>query len=144
VQPPLSLLYTGPFLVLERSLHFFKLQVGDKVDTVSCHRLKACHTPDDTTAAVPPKRGRPPAAQQPVAEPITTRRRQVSFAWPPASSKASKIFKNQYANCTRQESHAIVFAFVSPFRPPCPQRQAARAIRIIADSKVIKIQQTEL
>jgi hypothetical protein len=58
--------------------------------------------------------------------------------------KASKLFKKQYANCTRQESHAIVFAFVSPFRPPCPQRQAARALRIIADSKVIKIQQTEL
>ncbi len=27
VQPPLSPLYDGPFLVLERSLHFFKLQV---------------------------------------------------------------------------------------------------------------------
>ncbi len=93
VQPPLSPLYTGPFLVLERSLHFFKLQVGDRVDTVSCHRLKACHTPDDTTAAVPPKRGRPPAAQQPVAEPITPRRRRVSFAWPPASSKPANSSK---------------------------------------------------
>ena len=27
VQPPLSPLYDGPYLVLERSLHFFKLQV---------------------------------------------------------------------------------------------------------------------
>ena len=62
VQPPLSPLYTGPFKVLERSLHFFKLQMGDKQDTVSTHRLKACHTPADTPAALPPRRGRPPAA----------------------------------------------------------------------------------
>jgi hypothetical protein len=80
VQPPLSPLYTGPFLVLERSLHFFKLQIGDRVDTVSSHRLKACHTPDDTTAAVPPKRGRPPAPPQPVAEAVAPHRRLVSFA----------------------------------------------------------------
>jgi hypothetical protein len=93
VQPPLSPLYTGPFLVLERSLHFFKLQVGEKVDTVSCHRLKACHTPDNTTAAVPPKRGRPPAAPQPVEEEVAPRRRRVSFAWPPASSKPANTSK---------------------------------------------------
>jgi hypothetical protein len=93
VQPPLSPLYTGPFLVLERSLHFFKLQVGDKVDTVSCHRLKACHTPDDTTVAVPPKRCRPLAAPQPVAEDVAPRHRRVSFAWPPASSMPAKTAK---------------------------------------------------
>jgi len=93
VQPPLSPLYTGPFLVLERSLHVFKLQMGDRVDTVSTHRLKACHTPDNTPAAVPPKRGRPPAPPQPVAEDTAPRRRRVSFAWPPASSKPAKSSK---------------------------------------------------
>ncbi|MFO0007498.1 MAG: hypothetical protein ACK559_40930, partial [bacterium] len=51
VQPPLSPLYDGPFLVLERSLHFFKLQVGSRIETVSTHRLKPCHTPEDTQAA---------------------------------------------------------------------------------------------
>jgi hypothetical protein len=60
VQPPLSPLYDGPFLVLQRSLHFFKLQVGSRIETVSTHRLKPCHTPEDTQAAEPPRRGRPP------------------------------------------------------------------------------------
>jgi hypothetical protein len=61
-QPPLSPMYDGPFLVLERSLHFFKLQVGSRQDTVSTHRLKPCHAPKDTQAALPPRRGRPAAA----------------------------------------------------------------------------------
>ena len=66
VQPPLSPLYDGPYLVLERSLHFFKLQVGSRIETVSSHRLKPCHTPEDAQAAEPPCRGRPPnAAEQP-------------------------------------------------------------------------------
>jgi len=59
VQPPLAALYDGPYLVLERSLHFFKLQVGSRTDTVSTHRLKACHAPPDVAVAMPPKRGRP-------------------------------------------------------------------------------------
>jgi hypothetical protein len=62
VQPPLSLLYDGPFLVLERSLHFFKLQMGTRIETVSTHRLKPCHAPQDVQAAELPRRGRPPNA----------------------------------------------------------------------------------
>jgi hypothetical protein len=50
VQPPLSPLYDGPFLVLERSLHFFKLQMGTRIETVSTHRLKPCHAPQDVQA----------------------------------------------------------------------------------------------
>ena len=69
VQPPLSPLYDGPFLVLERSLHAFKLQMGSRVDTVSTHRLKACHAPEGTVAASPPKRGRPAAPAQPLLPP---------------------------------------------------------------------------
>jgi len=70
VQPPLSPLYDGPFLVLERSLHFFKLQVGSRQETVSTHRLKPCHAPQDAQAAVPPRRGRPPvAAAAPLSRP---------------------------------------------------------------------------
>jgi cleavage and polyadenylation specificity factor subunit 1 len=95
VQPPLSPLYSGPYLVLERSLHAFKLQIGDRTDTVSCHRLKACHTPENTTAAVPPRRGRPPlAAPCPPVPEEPARRRRVSFAWPPASSKPAMPAKN--------------------------------------------------
>ena len=62
VQPPLSPLYDGPFLVLERSLHFFKLQMGTRIETVSTHRFKPCHAPQDVQAAELPRRGRPPNA----------------------------------------------------------------------------------
>ena len=92
-QPPLSPLYDGPFLVVERSLHFFKIQKGSKVEVVSTHRLKPCHAPQDVLAAEPPRRGRPPNAakgsvsRQPsclsdkVLPPVPSRRR-VSFASP--------------------------------------------------------------
>jgi hypothetical protein len=63
VQPPLSPLYDGPYLVLERSLHFFKIQLGTRTDTVSTHRLKACHAPFGAEAALPPARGRPRATR---------------------------------------------------------------------------------
>jgi hypothetical protein len=65
VQPPLSPLYDGPYLVLERSLHFFKVQIGTKTETISTHRLKPCHTPEDSQAAKPPRRGRPPNTAKP-------------------------------------------------------------------------------
>jgi cleavage and polyadenylation specificity factor subunit 1 len=60
VRPPLTPLYAGPYLVLERSLRFFKLQIGERTDTVSTHRLKVCHAPPEVQAAPPPRRGRPP------------------------------------------------------------------------------------
>jgi hypothetical protein len=62
VQPPLSPLYDGLFLVLERSLNFFKVQIGSRMDTVSTHRLKPCHAPQNVQAAKPPGRGHPPNA----------------------------------------------------------------------------------
>jgi hypothetical protein len=93
VQPPLSPLYDGPFLVVERSLHFFKIQMGSKVEVVSTHRLKPCHAPQDVQAAEPPRRGRPPNAakgsdsrQQSCRStkvlPSAPGRRRVSFACP--------------------------------------------------------------
>jgi hypothetical protein len=39
VQPPLSPLYDGPFLVLERSLHFFKVRIGTRTEVISTHHL---------------------------------------------------------------------------------------------------------
>jgi hypothetical protein len=91
VQPPLGPLYDGPYLVLERSLHCFKLQIGSRIETVSTHRLKPCHTPEDTQAALPPRRGRPPAAavQQTVARhklSVSRQPKRVSFADPVATS----------------------------------------------------------
>jgi hypothetical protein len=92
--PPLAAAYDGPFLVLERSLRFFKLQIGDRIDTVSTFRLKPCTSPPDVTVAQPPKRGRPAAAAaapppEVVPPPAQTtspqraqRRRRVTFRCP--------------------------------------------------------------
>ncbi len=50
-----------PYRVLERSTHFFILEMGDRTDKVSTLRLKAAWTPADTELAKPPRRGRPVA-----------------------------------------------------------------------------------
>ena len=93
VQPPLSPLYDGPFLVLERSLHFFKLQVGSRIETVSTHRLKPCHTPEDAQAAEPPRRGRPPTAAKSsvVRQPLSVSRHQSCLAKSPASKHLRRV-----------------------------------------------------
>jgi hypothetical protein len=59
--PPLAPAYTGPFKVLRRSPLAFQLQIGNRTDTVSVHRLKPAYLPPDATPAQPPLRGRPPA-----------------------------------------------------------------------------------
>jgi hypothetical protein len=81
-------MYDGPYLVLERSLHFFKIQVGSRQDTVSTLRLKPCRLPPDAQLATPPRRGRPstvPAAATVPADvprPPAARRRRVTFRCP--------------------------------------------------------------
>jgi hypothetical protein len=43
---PLEPLYSGPFQVLEKQREYFKIKMGDQVDTVSTSRLKvACMPP---------------------------------------------------------------------------------------------------
>jgi hypothetical protein len=62
--PPLQPLYDGPYTVIRRSLHFFTLRIGDKVDkvdNVSTLRPKPCTDPT-APPALPRVRGRPPAA----------------------------------------------------------------------------------
>jgi hypothetical protein len=68
-QPPLSPIYDGPYRVLERSTHFFLLEMGERTDKVSTLRLKAARTPADTEPAKPPHRGRPIAQAPPVHAP---------------------------------------------------------------------------
>jgi hypothetical protein len=63
-KPSLSPCYDGPYLVLSRSPSHFTLQVGATVDSVSIHRLKPAFLPPGSGAAVPPRRGRPPAARR--------------------------------------------------------------------------------
>jgi hypothetical protein len=85
-QPPLSPIYDGPYRVLERSTHFFLLEIGDRTDKVSRLRLKAARTPADTEPAKPPRRGRPVAQAPPVRAPPPKQRgrpRQVTFSLPP-------------------------------------------------------------
>jgi hypothetical protein len=65
-QPQLSPIYDGPYRVLERSTHFFLLEMGDRTDKVSTLCLKAARTPADTEPAKPPSRGRPVAQVSPV------------------------------------------------------------------------------
>ena len=61
VGPPLSPAYDGPYTVLARSPTFFTLQVGNRQDTVSVHRLKPVPSDVHTPSALPRPRGRPPS-----------------------------------------------------------------------------------
>ena len=54
-RPPLALLYSRPFLVLERYRSSFKLQVGTHQEEVNIVRLKPAFTPKDAEPAQPPK-----------------------------------------------------------------------------------------
>jgi len=120
-QPPLGPLYDGPFLVLERSLHCFKLQVGSRIETVSTHRLKPCHTPEDTQAADPPRRGRPPnAAVKPtvVRQKLSGSRQQSSLSGPKRVTFADPVASSMTP---------------PPLRPPpAPPDRAARLRRSTA------------
>jgi hypothetical protein len=71
VQPPLSPIYDGPYRVLERSTHFFLLEMGDRTDKVSTLCLKAARGYGASKAA---GRGRPVAQAPPVRAPSLKQR----------------------------------------------------------------------
>jgi len=79
--PPLTPLYDGPYKVLQRSLRTFRLQIGNKQDTVSTSRLKAVQDAPDVQPAEPPRRGRP--RKSPVA--ATGPNKRVRFQLPPVA-----------------------------------------------------------
>jgi hypothetical protein len=87
-QPPLSPIYNSPYRVLERSTHFFLLEIGDRTNKVSTLRLKAARTPADTEPAKPLRRGRP-VAQAPLVRALPPKQRgrprQVTFSLPPTT-----------------------------------------------------------
>ena len=56
--PPLSLLYDGPYRVLDRGPKVFKLELGGRQEVVTVDRLKPCLV-NDVIPASPPSRGRP-------------------------------------------------------------------------------------
>jgi hypothetical protein len=80
--PSLTPIYDGPYLVLERSLQFFKLQIGNKTNNVSTLRSKAFKSPPDIAVGQQPRRRRPPSAapsQKPKNTTPTHRRRSSSL-----------------------------------------------------------------
>ncbi len=95
--------------MLERSTHFFLLEMGDRTNKVSTLRLKAAPTPADTEPAKPPSRGRPVAQVPPGCTPLPKQRgwpRQVDLQ--PTSYNATNNF--------------ILFISI---RPPASQHPAA-------------------
>lgn len=59
--PPLTPKYEGPFKVVHKEPKFYKLQMGDRMESVAIDRLKAAYTDSSQPVQVaqPPKRGRP-------------------------------------------------------------------------------------
>ncbi len=85
--PALSPLYEGPYEVVSRSVKYFRLRMGARVDSVSVTRLKPAFLPPGSAPALPPARGRPrgrPPLQGSLSGLRTARR--VSFCWPPSTS----------------------------------------------------------
>jgi len=101
-KPSLSPLYRGPYLVLERRSKFFRLQIGDKVDSVSVDRLKPVFSDSPVIPAAPPPRGRPPL-RQPKDPPVHS-----SAAKSSASKKKSVSFLNQPTVMPRRNPHRQV------------------------------------
>jgi hypothetical protein len=93
VSPPLAQPYDGPYKVIRRSLHSFQLQIGNRAEEVSTHRLKVCHAPPDTAVALPPKRGRPPNRPPPL--PVMVRNHLTKT---PESSLRQKSSRNPGAD----------------------------------------------
>ena len=53
--------HDGPYRVLARENKYFRIQLGDREDTVAIDQLKPATLDQDTPPAQPPRRGRPPA-----------------------------------------------------------------------------------
>jgi hypothetical protein len=70
---PLGQLYSGPYVVLSRSLHTFTVQIGERVETISTHRLKPAFVEEGVLPAQPPRRGRPPRPVPPPPRPSQNR-----------------------------------------------------------------------
>jgi hypothetical protein len=133
--PPLTPPYTGPFKVLRRSLHTFQVQVGNKTETISTHRLKSCFSSHDTTAAEPPRRGRPPlslpGAKTPYQNPgeKTTSKIRAEADRRVKSKKCPKSVKTNGKNprfrAPISSSAPSKTGFSPPFPPPPPAGRPA-------------------
>ena len=135
VAPPLTPPYTGPFKVLRRSLHTFQVQVGNRSETISTHRLKTCISSPDMAAAVPPRRGRPPLAQPGAETPNqnpgekTSSKNQAEADRGVKSKKCPKSVKTNGKNprfrAPISSSAPSKTGFSPPFPPPPPAGRPA-------------------
>jgi hypothetical protein len=135
VAPPLTPPYTGPFKVLRRSLHTFQVQVGNRLETISTHRLKTCVSSPDMAAAVPPRRGRPPLAQPGAETPNqnpgekTSSKNQAEADRGVKSKKCPKSVKTNGKNprfrAPISSSAPSKTGFSPPFPPPPPAGRPA-------------------
>jgi hypothetical protein len=120
--PPLSPLCDGSYTGLQRSLHHFRLQMGDKEDNISNSRFKPCTSSFYTPSVVPPVRGRPwreiPAN---VALPKRVRFNIVPAPLPVAADSET-IFPGKPARCFARTEEALS----SPL-PTTPPRAARLA-----------------
>jgi hypothetical protein len=119
--PSLAAAFDGPYLVLERSLRTFKLQIGNKQENVSTLRLKACFSPPDVQVAQPPKRGRPPK--------IATASSNNTSPSPPHTAAAASPAPPRLLQVSAHSSESVIVCTTppTPFWPPCPLRRAAEA-----------------
>ena len=113
-KPSLAPLYRGLYLVVERRSKFFRLQIGQKVDSVSVDRLKPVFSDSPVVPTSPPPRGCPPLrpARQPP-EPSSA----VNSS---ASKKKSVTFLNRPEVMLRRNPHrqARGRSTCSAFTPP--------------------------
>jgi hypothetical protein len=105
--PPLAPLYDGPYRVLTRSCDFFRLQMGDRTDTVSTICLKPCLDPAAVPAA-PPRRGRPPG-----------QRKDITFRWLPVAPLPARLAVPPPAYAS-PSAPARTLAAAGPSTPPVP------------------------
>ncbi|XP_023344142.1 uncharacterized protein LOC111713509 [Eurytemora carolleeae] len=101
-KPSLSPLYCGPYLVIEWLSKFFRLQIGDKVDSVTVDRLKPVFSDSPVIPAAPPPQGRPPLRQS--KDPPD----HSSAAKSSASKKKSVLFLTQPIVIPRRNPHRQV------------------------------------
>ena len=59
---PFSTLYLGPYKVVNRDTNYFCIQIGNRQELINVSRLKPFYS-ECVQPAVPPRRGRPPAAR---------------------------------------------------------------------------------
>ncbi len=103
--------------MLERSTHFFLLEMGDRTDKVSTLRLKVARTPADTEPAKPLRRGRP-VAQVPPVRALQSKQR---------GAAASGDFQPTFYSAT---NNFILFINIRPPASQCPASKPTQPLSL--------------